>query len=224
MDEPTAYEELGHRNLNDAVFIKLKEQILNATLKPGQKLRQTELSKKYGVSRAPIRDALRKLEAEGLVTVNRGSAVVSSIDLDQFLEIYRIREVLESLAARMVVLNISDESLMALTELEKQMEQASRNGDLSLWLQLDHKFHNDSYRSCKSPILLKMIVGLWDSTYYVRRKYIALPRGTERAEQTHRAILEALARRDGKLYVRLVRKHIRETVHTVLKMPEHVYD
>lgn len=213
--EINVYEELDYRNLADAVFIKLKEQILNGTLKPEQKLKQTELSEKYGVSRAPVRDALRKLEAEGLATVNRTGTIVSSISLDEFRQLYQIREVLEDLAARKAAPNISDETLMTLTDLLKKMEQASREGDSSFWLELDFKFHNDSYKSCNSPNLLKIITGLWNSTHYIRRTYFKQPGEIERAERTHRSMLEALAARDGKLYSRLVRKHIRQSLHII---------
>jgi len=213
--EPEAFYELNYRNLGDSIFIKLKEGILNGTLKPGQRLQQVELSQRYGVSRAPVRDALRKLEAVGLVTVNRKGAEVSSIDLDELHELYQIREVLEDLAAYKALSVISDEDLMALTDLEKKMEKASREGDLSSWLKFDFRFHNDSYKPCNSPNLLKMIIELWNSTHQIRRTYCILPGKIERAEKTHRAQLAALAARDGELYRSLIKKHLNETVEEV---------
>ena len=216
--EPEAYYELNYRNLGDSIFIKLKEEILNGTLKPGQRLQQVELSQKYSVSRAPIRDALRKLEAEGLVTVNRKGAEVSSIDLDELRELYQIREVLEDLAACRAFPVISDEDLMALTDLVKKMEKTSREGNLSSWLKLDFMFHNDSYKPCNSPNLLKMIIMLWNSTHQFRRTYCRLAGRIERAEKTHRSQLAALAARDGELYRSLIKKHLNETVGEIEKM------
>jgi len=216
--EPEAYYELNYRNLGDSIFIKLKEEILNGTLKPGQRLQQVELSQKYGVSRAPVRDALRKLEAVGLVTVNRKGAEVSSIDLDELHELYQIREVLEDLAAYKALPVISDEDLMALTDLEKKMEKASREGDLSSWLKFDFRFHNESYKPCNSPSLLKMIIELWNSTHHFRRTYCILPGKIKRAEKTHRSQLAALAARDGELYRSLIKKHLNDTVDEVEKM------
>lgn len=218
LQELKAYDELDYRNLSDAVFIKLKEEILNATLNPGQRLQQVELSKKYGISRAPIRDALLKLEAEGFVTVTRKGAVVSSIDADEVQEIYEIRGVLEDLAARKAIPAISDEDLIALTDLVEKMEQASRQGDLSSWLQFNFKFHTDSYKHCNSPNLLKMIIGLWNSTHHYRRAYLRLPGRIERAEKTHRAMLAALAARDTELYRRLIKEHMSEIVREMREL------
>ena len=216
--EPEAYYELNYRNLGDSIFIKLKEEILNGTLKPGQRLQQVELSQKYGVSRAPVRDALKKLEAEGLVTEKRKGVEVSSIDLDELHELYQIREVLEDLAAYKAFPAVSDENLMALTNLEKKMEKASREGDLLSWLKFDFRFHNDAYKPCNSPSLLKMIIGLWNSTTHFRRTYCRLPGRIERSEKHHRSQLAALAARDGELYRSLIKKHLNETVDEIVKM------
>ena len=216
--ESIAYAELNYRNLGDCIFTKLKEEILSGTLKPGQRLQQVELSQRYGVSRAPVRDALRKLEAEGLVAEKRKGVEVSSIDLDELHELYQIREALEDLAAYKALPVISDEGLMALTDLEKKMEKASREGDLSSWLKFDFRFHNDSYKPCNSPTLLKMISGLWNSTHQFRRTYCMLPGKIKRAEKTHRSQLAALAARDSELYRSLIKKHLKETVDEVEKI------
>jgi DNA-binding GntR family transcriptional regulator len=210
--------ELEYRNLSEALFIKLKKEILDAKLKPGQRLSQTEISNRYGVSRAPVRDALRKLESEGLVIIERGRAIVLSLDLDGFEERYRIRMVLEDMAARMTAPKINDEGLRALTDIVKNMEQASQEGDLEKWLFLDYKFHNDSYTFAESPTLLKIISELWNSTHYTRRIYCSLPSRIAKAEKTHRAMLEALAAKDGILYGRLIKQHISESLNYVKAM------
>ena len=208
-------EGLHHRSLSDVVFAKLKGEILQGALLPGDRLRQLELSMRYDVSRAPVRDALKKLTAEGLVEARRGGAVVSSIDLDYFMEIYQIREALETLAARLAVTTITDENLATLAEKEKEVEQASLSSDLLLWLQLDQEFHHDLIKSCNKSLLLKMIDGLWNCSHYIRRQYITQSDNRHFAEQTHKDMIEALAKRDGKRFERLVRAHIRETTQAV---------
>jgi DNA-binding GntR family transcriptional regulator len=220
----TVHEELGYRSFSDFVFNKLKQAILNGTLKPGERLRQIELSRKYGVSRAPVRDAISRLAGEGLVTINGATARVSAVSLEEFLEVYRIRESLETLAARLSFPNASEETVIYLTHLVEEMELASSDGNLPLWLELNRKFHLDSYASCNSPILLKMISGLWDSTDYCRRRYITLTGNLEHANQGHRAILEALSKRDARLYMRLCREHIDETSRTVKQMSAEIFD
>ena len=216
--ESRAYEELNYRNLGDSIFMKLKEEILNGTLKPGQRLQQVELSRKYDVSRAPVRDALRKLEAEGLVTINRKGVQVSSLDLGELRELYQIREVLEDLAARKAFPFISDEDLTALTDLAEKMEKASREGDLSSWRKFDFKFHIDSYKPGNGPIILKIITGLWDSSYQFGTVYYLPPENIKRSERKHRAQLAALAARDSKLYRRLVKKHLKEIADGIEKI------
>ncbi len=216
MTQESKTYELNYTNLGDAIFIKLKEAILNGTLKPGQKLQQVELSQKYDVNRAPVRDALRKLEDEGLVTLNRKGVQVISSNLDEVHQLYQIREVLEDLAAYKAFPHISDETMMALKDTEKKMEKASREGDMSSWWELDRKFHHDSYKPCNSPVLLKWIVRLWNSTYQARSTYYGPPSGlpwsTQRSENNHKAQVAAIAARDHELYRSLIKKHLNDAV------------
>lgn len=146
-------------------------------------------------------------------------AVVSSLDLDNFLQIYQVREVLETLAARMAAPTVSDDTLRFLTNLEEEMERASRHDDLSSWLNLDLRFHYSSYQSCNNPRLLSIIISLLESSYYIRLKYMTIcgkARYKEQyAEQTHRKMIEALTERDGKQYARLIKDHLRETTRSV---------
>ena len=213
--ESKAYDELNYRNLGDSIFIKLKEEIIDGILKPGQRLQQVELSRKYGVSRAPVRDALRKLEDEGLVTLNRKGLEVTSIDLDELHELFQIREVLEDLAAYKALPLISDENLMALEDLEKKMEKASRKGDLLSWWKFNHSFHYDSYKPCNSPHLLKMINRLWSITRQFRSIRSRLPGYMKCSEKNHRSQLAAIAARDSKLYRSLIKEHLNEHLASI---------
>ena len=216
-------EELEYTNFSDAVFKKLKQAILQGSLKPGERLRQAELSRIYGVSRAPVRDAIRRLAGEGLITISGQSARVSAVSLDGFLEIYRIREVLEAMAARLSVPKVSNETLIHLARILEDLEKDSKDGNLTHWLELNRKFHFDSYSSCNSPILLKTISNLWDSTDYCRMRYVTLTGNLERANQSHRALLDALVKRDVRQYVRLCRDHVCETGLIIKKVSADVF-
>lgn len=218
------HEELECTNFSDAVFKKLKQAILHGTLKPGVRLRQEELSRIYGVSRAPVRDAIRRLAGEGLVTISGENAQVSAVSLDEFLETYRIREVLEVMAARLSLPEVSNETLIHLGRILDEMERVAKDGDLTHWLELNRKFHLDSYSSCNSPILLKIISNLWDSTDYCRKRYVTLTGNLEHANRDHRAILDALAKKNARLYVRLCRDHVRETGLTIKQMSADIFD
>jgi len=217
-------EKLECANFSDAVFKKLKQAILVGTLKPGERLRQAELSRTYGVSRAPVRDAIRRLAHEGLVTISGQSACVSAVSPEEFLEIYRIREVLEAMAARLSVPRVTNETLLHLERILEEMEKVSKDGDLTKWLELNRKFHIDSYASCESPLLLKMISNLWDSTDYCRKRYVTLTGNLEHANHDHREIFAALVKRDSRQYVKLCRNHVRETGLTIQKVLTDVFE
>ena len=209
--------------LSGNVFAALKEEILNGTLRPGRKLQQTELAERFGISRMPVRDALRELEAEGLVTIQPGrAATVAELDLEEFEEVYRIREVLEELAGRLSAPRLSHANLAALEDLVAMMEQASRRGHLGAWLKLDKEFHNLSYQACRSPRLLRLISGFWNSTHLYRRAYCSLPGRIERAENLHRRLMAALKQRDGELVGRLIVEHVQESMRSILEVqPRH---
>ena len=220
-----SHEELERTNYSDAVLKKLKQSILDGSLKPGERLRQAELSRIYGVSRAPIRDAIRRLAGEGLITLHGENARVSAVSLDEFLEIYRIREVLEAMAARLSVSKVSDETLLHLERILTEMEKISKDDDnLEQWLELNRKFHFDSYASCNSPILLKMISNLWDSTDYCRKRYVTLTGNLEHANQSHRIMLDALAKKDVRKYVSLCRSHVHGTGMTIKEVSKDVFE
>jgi len=205
--------------LSEAVVAQLKEEILNGTLRPGRKLQQTELAERFGISRMPVRDALKELEAEGLVTITAGrAATVAKLDLAEFEEVYQIREVLEELAGRLSAPSLSDEDLRQLSDLVERMEAASAAGDLRAWLKLDKEFHNRSYVACERPRLLKLIVSFWNSTHHYRRAYCSLPGKIDRAEDLHRRLFAALGDRDGQLVGSLISEHVQESLRSILQV------
>lgn len=214
--EAPARDQLDFRTLCDALLLKLREEILNGTLKPGQRLEQTELASRFGISRMPVRDALRRLEAEGLVSVDaRRGAVVCSIDLEEMREIYEIREALESLALRLAAPNMTEEDVEDLARLEEQMEDASRRGDMTLWRQLDAGFHHLIFHRCNRQRLLKLITSYWNTTHHFRRAYVAVAGATARGEAMHRQMMEAVRARDAELLGILGAQHTRESVRSI---------
>lgn len=213
-----ARDQLDSRTLCDALLLKLREEILDGTLKPGQRLEQTELANRFGISRMPVRDALRRLEAEGLVAIDaRRGAVVCAIDLEEMEEVYEIREVLESLALRLAGPNLTDKDAVALARLEEQIEAASRQGDTALWRQLDASFHHLIFHRCNRPRLLKLINSYWNTTHHFRRAYVAVAGATARGEAMHRQMIEAVRARDAQLLGSLGAQHTRESVRSIVE-------
>jgi len=213
------YEELDYRTLCDAVCAKIRDEILSGALKPGVRLQQTELAERFGISRMPVRDALRKLEAEGLVTVYPGrGAVGATLDLDELRDIYQIRFILEEAAARMSAAAVTSEDMVELTELVYKMEEACRKGDLGAWLELDRKFHMTSYRHCRNSRLLDTIDSIWNATQHFRRAYCTLPGGMQKAHDEHRRIIAGLEKKDSETFAALVREHLQETLDGIMQV------
>lgn len=202
-----SYEPLGQ-----AIARQVREAILDGRLSPGTRVRQEALARRFGVSRIPVREALRQLESEGLVTlVPHSGARVARLDLAEHLELYRIREALEPVAAAESAPNLTDDQLDELRSLAAQIADAV--DDEPRWLELDRRFHLTSYAGAALPRLRGMIEDLWNTTQHYRRAY----RGTLTREEfafvdlDHRFILEALERRDPVDAEQRVRSHIRRT-------------
>lgn len=192
----------------DLVAAMLRELIMTGEFPPGAPLRQRDLAARLGVSPTPVREALRRLESEGLVhcDVHRGSTVAES-EAGPTEENYRIRAALESLGAQMAADRITAGELATLEEMNARMS-AMDDGDAA-YGELNRRFHFAIYESAKSPMLLSLMRLLWQS----------LPEGpkvvrthAESARQ-HDALLDALRRGDGEAAGAITRAHIEGSVH-----------
>lgn len=203
---------IDQKTLAEAARERIKLAILQGRFAPGEKLDQAVLARAYGISRMPVRDALRALEHDGFVTLDarRGASVVD-VDPNVMEQVYEIREVIEALAAKKAAPRITDEDLESLTELSEQMEEANLAGQTARFLQLDHDFHLAAYRACENAPLLRIIGDLINSTWIYR--IAATREARERAvyQSQHGAIIDALVARDSRLASRLVKQHLRET-------------
>ena len=203
----------------ETIFRGVKAEILAGKLKPGQKLRQEELARRYGISRTPVRDALKKLEAEGLVTFQSNRyATLPQLDLGEFKEVYSIRGVLEPLAARLAAPRLTEKNLEHLTDLVKRMEEASRLDELGNWLILDYEFHHSLFKPSDSPRLLKLISSFWNSSHHFRRAYCKLPGRIQKAEKMHCRLLAAAEARDEEMLALLTRTHIQDSLNGILEV------
>lgn len=200
--------------LEEYVASKLREAILKGYLKPGEKLDQNEIAELLGVSRSPVRDALRKLAAEGLVQIHpyRG-AIVAELSPEELEEIYLLRRVLEGLAARLAVPQIDEERLAALEEILRAMDETE---DTDTWIDLNYRFHHMIYEAAKRPRLLALIDNLRNIVAPYIRQYISTPEYRQSAQASHRQILEACRRRDPVAAQRETEEHLQAVVDGVL--------
>ncbi len=202
--------ELADGNsLRAQVFSEIEEAILDGVLKAGDSLNECRLSAELGVSRTPVREALRQLELEGLVkTIPNKGAIVIGISEKDIEDIYNIRMAIESLAARWAASNITDNDLEELANVvELQEFYVEKNDAIKVW-QLDTKFHEIIFSSCGSRILMHT---LSDFHHYIQKARELSFKTSGRqslAVAEHRKILEALQKHDGDSAAKLAEKHI----------------
>jgi len=202
----------GYNPLANVVVERLREAILDGRLKPGERIRQEAIATEMGTSRIPVREALTRLQNEGLVTLtSHVGARVAQLRLDELDELYLIREQLEPAAIAQSAPHLRAAQLRKLAEHVEQMEASADIEDPSRWVDLDRQFHLATYAGARLPRLLEMIEGLWNATQQYRRAYTRLPERFALAHSEHRLILEALERRDAENARLLQLLHIRRT-------------
>ena len=149
------FEQVPHKSLREAALSAIRRAILRGDLKPGQRLLEGDIALQMGMSRAPVREALRQLETEGLVVnePHRGS-FVAELSVTDLWEIYTLRAAVESMAARIVTEQASPETLVRLQQAVADMAQAAEEGDLSRLAALDMSFHEMLCRASSNSRLL----------------------------------------------------------------------
>lgn len=195
--------------VRNKVHTRLRKAIIHGELQPGERLVERKLAARLKVSRTPVREAIRVLEREGLVShVPRVGAVVAEVDPADVLDVYRIRAVLEGLAARLAAERVGTEALEKLTRLLDDVNQGARAGDHN-GMESAHRAFNDAlYRAAGSPRLYGMITSLVDYiSIHVRVGYSRPGRIAEAAAE-HRRLLQALQMRDADLAESAAREHI----------------
>lgn len=199
MSEPVAFQ----------IVRSLREDILNGVLPPGLQIRQEALAEQFGVSRVPVREALRQLEVEGLVTseLHKG-AFVSSRSLDEIEEMLDIRIGLESRALRLAIPNLTPQ---VVARARKILDTYDRSEDPQEWRDLNLSFHLTLYSACHRPRLVKMIEDVVLMNSHFMRTYISATVGRKDAQAEHHRLLDACAAGDAGRAVRLLETHIEHT-------------
>lgn len=197
-------------SLRGRVFHHLRDDILNGTYKEHEELKEMALSEALGVSRTPVREALRQLELEGLVTIipNRG-AYVTGITKKDVEDIYAIRALLEGLCARWAAEHITKEQMDALEETIVLSEFHASKKHAQQLTELDNQFHDLLYEACNSKMLEHQLKDYHEYVMRVRKKNFSdTERGME-AVKEHRQIMEAIRDRDAGRAETLATLHIR---------------
>lgn len=190
----------------NAAYRQLLDEIRQGRLFPGDRLRETDLADRLGVSRTPVREAIRQLEADGLVVhAPRQGATVRRLDYAEVMELYEMRAVLESTAARLAARAASD---LEIDELEAINEALGRAGDPNAAARLNRQFHNVLLDAAKNRFLKKSMQSLQKALLILGPTTLAEAERAEGALEEHRAVLAALKARDGAAAEAHMRAHI----------------
>jgi len=200
---------LDNRTLWEQVRDRLREDILAGRLDPGTELSEVALAREFGTSRGPLREALGRLAAEGLVTITpRRGAVVTQLSRQEFLDAYQVREALETLAIRLAVPLMSDIEVAHLRELCELMGRAARDDEVHVFFDTNNSFHEAlvrGFRDDKLDEVHRMLVG--QMVPYLPRS-LELRGSLQQSVAEHEAILAAIEARDPERAAELLAEHI----------------
>lgn len=203
---------LGHDvSLRNKVFKYIKAQIINGNYSPGESLVESKLAEDLGVSRTPIREAIRLLELEGLVetTPNKG-AVVLGITRKDVEDIYAIRQLVEGLAARWAAENITEHDKKEMQKILDLMEFYAQRGNIDEVADLDNEFHHAIYKASGSKILNLTLSNLHQYVQLARLESLKIPNRPEKTIAEHRAILDSFQAGDPDRAEAAVTEHVRQ--------------
>lgn len=200
---------LEFNRMGDLAYQALRDAICSGEFAHGARLNQDELARRLGVSRAPIRDALNRLEAEGLVrTLSRaGGVVVAEVSEQEMVDIYELRSILDSASTRLACERMSSEDLARLGRIVEETERATQAKDLTAIVQAHAEFHYLIYAACGNAELTRVARNLWDRSYRFRVMALSSDENASRGLLQHQTILEALEARDSQRAARLAEDH-----------------
>lgn len=192
----------------EMVLRLLRTDILTGVLRPGQQIIQESLASRYGVSRAPLREAMKIIEGEGQIihSPHRGY-FVTELDLTNMREVYRLREILEREAIRAAIPNLTDTDIQAIGAVADEVSAAAASGELLAITLANRRFHFMVFEASRMPRLVRILTQLWDATDVYRSVYFAAPGSMAHVARDHAGILEALRARDTDEVIRWQDSH-----------------
>lgn len=202
--------------LRDVVFHTLREAILKGELKPGERLMELQLAAKLGVSRTPIREAIRMLEQEGLaVTIPRKGAEVAKMTEKDMEDVLQVREALDELAATIACEQMTTEQLNALKNTMREFEEFTKTGNVKKIAEADVKFHDIIYQATGNPKLVNMLNNLREQMYRYRIEYLKDEKNYPVLIREHSEIVEGLIAKDKAKVTAAMHRHVENQVVAV---------
>ncbi|KNZ69215.1 GntR family transcriptional regulator [Thermincola ferriacetica] len=209
----------NYKPLREIVFEALREAIINGTLEPGERLMEIQLAEEMGVSRTPVREAIRKLELEGFVVmVPRKGAYVAGLSMKDIADVFEIRTALESLAAGLAAERITEEELENLERLLVKIGECVQANDLDKLIEVDTEFHDVLFKATRNERLVQIISNLREQIQRFRTTSLASPGRMKYALEEHKKIVEAVSERNVELAQKLAAEHIENAENIMLNV------
>jgi len=191
-----------HLTLSEKIYNIIVESILKKELKPGERLTELELAKKYGISRTPIREAFRKLQSEGFINViPRKGAVVAEITEERVVEFYEVKGILEAYAGKLALKYITDKDIEELEKINNELEKIALSNskeDLKKFISIHNLFHEKFVKISKNHVLIETLKNLVEK-YSKFRIMVAYSTMLIDIVNEHKEIIEAFRKKDEKL-------------------------
>ena len=208
----------NYKPLREIVFESLREAIIGGVLKPGERMMEVRLAEEMGVSRTPVREAIRKLELEGFVImVPRKGAYVAGISSKDVSEVFEIRAAFEGLAASLAAERITDAEKEELERVLVVKAASVQANDFASLIEKDTEFHEMIYKASRNERLMQIISNLREQINRFRMVSLAYPGRGKEALEEHKKIAEAIADRDFVLAQALAQEHISNAKNALLE-------
>jgi len=208
-------EVIKRKSTADQVYEVIREAIVAGKIPAGAEINQVDLAMKLGVSRAPIREALRRLEEQGFIRQEAYKrAIVTELSTKALIEVYQVRKALEVLAVKLALQNLTDKDLERAETLVREMDEETNH---DRWLVLNDEFHNTIYKASENSFLLKEIETIRaNMERFIRMHGSNMPWRSRKANQQHKEMLEAIKAKDIETCCQLLERHLESTLEDLL--------
>lgn len=222
MAPKTPLPTLSRTTLDEGVYRALRQAILGGAFEDGERLIQEDVAQTMGTSRVPVRDALKRLLGDGLVSIDaRGRYYVSTFSAEDVDEVYGLRALLEPYAAKLGTTRLNPQTLRELESLVEELSNAARRHEAERYVELNRAFHMALYEASGQERLMRIIESLWSGTPPTTP--ITLKGQMDQSAKEHREILAAVQANDGPLVAQRMKTHIERTAEAFkahLRQPE----
>ncbi|SHM20176.1 transcriptional regulator, GntR family [Caldanaerovirga acetigignens] len=209
----------NYKPLREIVFEVLRQAIISGDLKPGERLMEVQLAEEMGVSRTPVREAIRKLELEGLVVmIPRKGAYVAGLSLKDAADVFEIRQALEGLAAALAAERITEEEIESLEKILVEINEAAEKEDVDMVIKKDAEFHQILFKATRNDRLVQIINNLKEQIDRFRVQSFTNKARIKSLMEEHKKIVEAITERNVELAKKLAEEHIEKVENNVMNI------